>query len=145
MIEDFAAAAKILNALRTYGVTVALDDFGGDRSSMRALVRLPLDRLKIDGAFVVDALANPRCTAVIRAAARLAKELGLALTGKGVETCSNSNCCVRPVATRPRAISTVGRCQKRNSPPCSSAARAAATAAAIAAIARATSAPLSRA
>jgi EAL domain-containing protein (putative c-di-GMP-specific phosphodiesterase class I) len=87
LIEDFAAAAKILNALRTYGVTVALDDFGGDRSSMRALVRLPLDRLKIDGAFVVDALANPRCTAVIRAAARLAKELGLALTAKGVETC----------------------------------------------------------
>jgi len=87
LIGDFAAAAKILNALRTYGVTVALDDFGGDRSSMRALVRLPLDRLKIDGALVADALANPRCTAVIRAAARLAKELGLALTAKGVETC----------------------------------------------------------
>ena len=54
---------------------------------MRALARLPLDRLKIDRAFVVDALVNPRCAAVIRAAARLAKELGLALTGEGVETC----------------------------------------------------------
>jgi EAL domain-containing protein (putative c-di-GMP-specific phosphodiesterase class I) len=51
------------------------------------LARLPLDRIKIDRAFIVDALVNPRCSAVIRAAARLAKELGLALTGEGVETC----------------------------------------------------------
>jgi EAL domain-containing protein (putative c-di-GMP-specific phosphodiesterase class I) len=87
LIDDFVAAAATLNALRAQGATVALDDFGGDRSSMRALVRLPLDRLKIDSAFVVDALLNPRCAAVIRAAARLAKELGLALTAKGVETC----------------------------------------------------------
>jgi len=87
LIDDFAAAAATLNGWRARGVTVALDDFGGDRSSMRALARLPLDRLKIDRAFVVDALINPRCAAVIRAAARLAKELGLALTGEGVETC----------------------------------------------------------
>jgi EAL domain-containing protein (putative c-di-GMP-specific phosphodiesterase class I) len=86
-IDDFTAVASTLNALRAYGVTVALDDFGGDHSSMRALARLPLDRLKIDRAFIVDALVNPRCAAVIRAAARLAKELGLALTGEGVETC----------------------------------------------------------
>jgi EAL domain-containing protein (putative c-di-GMP-specific phosphodiesterase class I) len=87
LIDDFAVAAATLNGLRAQGVTVALDDFGGDRSSMRALARLPLDRLKIDRAFVVDALINPRCAAVIRSAARLAKELGLALTGEGVETC----------------------------------------------------------
>lgn len=87
LIDDFPAVAAILNALRGEGVMVALDDFGGDRSSMRALARLPLDRMKIDRAFVVDALVNPRCAAVIRSAARLAKELGLALTGEGVESC----------------------------------------------------------
>ena len=86
LIDDFAAIAAILNPLRARGVLVALDDFGGDRSSIRAVVQLPLDRLKIDSAFVVDALINPRCAAVIRAGARLAKELGLALTAKGVET-----------------------------------------------------------
>ena len=48
---------------------------------------MPLDRLKIDRTFVVEALVNPRCAAVIRAAARIAKELGLALTGEGVESC----------------------------------------------------------
>ena len=86
-IDDFAAVATILNALRDYGVAVALDDFGGDGSSIQALARLPLDRLKIDRSFVVEALVNPRCAAVIRAAARIAKELGLALTGEGVESC----------------------------------------------------------
>ena len=87
LIDDFAAAATMLNALRSYGVTVALDDFGGDGSSVQALARLPLDRLKIDRSFVVEAMANPRCAAVIRASARIAKELGLALTGEGVESC----------------------------------------------------------
>ena len=87
LIDDFAAVATILNALRSYGVTVALDDFGGDGSSVQALARLPLDRLKIDRTFIVEAMVNPRCAAVIRAAARIAKELGLALTGEGVESC----------------------------------------------------------
>ena len=87
LIDDFAAIATILNALRSYGVTVALDDFGGDGSSIQALARLPLDRLKIDRTFVVEAMVNPRCAAVIRAAARIAKELGLGLTGEGVESC----------------------------------------------------------
>jgi len=87
LIDDYAAVATILNALRSYGVTVALDDFGGDGSSVQALARLPLDRLKIDRTFIVEAMVNPRCAAVIRAAARIAKELGLALTGEGVETC----------------------------------------------------------
>jgi EAL domain-containing protein (putative c-di-GMP-specific phosphodiesterase class I) len=86
-IDDFAVVAATLNGLRREGVKIALDDFGGSHSSLTALARLPLDRLKIDRAFIVDALLNPRCAAVIRAAARLAKELGLALTGEGVETC----------------------------------------------------------
>ncbi len=86
-IDDFRAAAESLNALRRHGVAIALDDFGAGHSSMTSIARLPIDRIKIDRAFVVDALANPRCAAVIRSAARLAKELGLALTGEGVETC----------------------------------------------------------
>jgi EAL domain-containing protein (putative c-di-GMP-specific phosphodiesterase class I) len=87
LIDDFAAVAISLNALRSYGVTVALDDFGGDGFSIQALAHLPLDRLKIDRTFVVEAMVNPRCAAVIRAAARIAKELGIALTGEGVESC----------------------------------------------------------
>jgi diguanylate cyclase (GGDEF)-like protein len=86
LIQDFEAAAASLNALRRYGVTIALDDFGAGFSSMRAVTSLPLDRIKVDRAFVAGALDNPRCAAVIRSAARLAKELGLGLTGKGVET-----------------------------------------------------------
>jgi EAL domain-containing protein (putative c-di-GMP-specific phosphodiesterase class I) len=87
LIDDYASVATILNALRSYGVAVALDDFGADGSSVQALARLPLDRLKIDRTFIVEAMVNPRCAAVIRAAARIAKELGLALTGEGVESC----------------------------------------------------------
>lgn len=86
LIDDFEAAAASLNALRRFGVTIALDDFGARVSSMNSIARLPLDRIKIERAFVADALANPRCAAVIRSAAQLARDLGLALTGEGVET-----------------------------------------------------------
>ncbi len=86
LIEDFEAAAASLNALRHYGVSIALDALGAHFSSMSSIAKLPLDRIKIERAFVADALVNPRAAAVIRSAARLAKELGLALTGEGVET-----------------------------------------------------------
>jgi diguanylate cyclase (GGDEF)-like protein len=86
LIDDFEAAAASLNALRHYGVRIALGGFGGEASSMTAIARLPLDRIKIDRALVEQAPVNPRCSAIIRLAARLAKELGLALTGEGVET-----------------------------------------------------------
>jgi diguanylate cyclase (GGDEF)-like protein len=86
LIDDFEAAAASLNALRQCGVTIALAGFGGGSSSMTAIARLPLDRIKIDRALIEQALANPRYSAIIRLAARLAKELGLAVTGEGVET-----------------------------------------------------------
>ena len=86
LIDDFEAAAASLNALRRFGVAIALDDFGARVSSMSSVARLPLDRIKIERAFIADALANPRCAAVIRSAAQLARDLGLALTGEGVET-----------------------------------------------------------
>jgi diguanylate cyclase len=86
LIDDFEAAAASLNALRQCGVAIALGGFGGGSSSITAIARLPLDRIKIDRALVEQALTNSRCSAIIRLAARLARELGLALTGEGVET-----------------------------------------------------------
>ncbi|MBV8662640.1 MAG: EAL domain-containing protein, partial [Hyphomicrobiales bacterium] len=55
LIEDFEAAAASLNALRNYGVSIALDALGAQFSSMSSIAKLPLDRIKIDRAFVADA------------------------------------------------------------------------------------------
>ena len=49
-IDDFAAAADILEGVRELGVRVALDDFGAGHSNLNHLLRLPVDILKLDRA-----------------------------------------------------------------------------------------------
>lgn len=44
----------ILNELKAYGVAIAIDDFGTGFSSLSYLQKLPLDRIKVDRAFVED-------------------------------------------------------------------------------------------
>ena len=86
LIADLRAAAALLATLRTAGVTVALDDFGSGYSSIAYLKALPLDYLKIDGGLSGDLLGTPRDQVVVRHVIAMARELGLAVIGEGIET-----------------------------------------------------------
>jgi EAL domain-containing protein (putative c-di-GMP-specific phosphodiesterase class I) len=68
------------------GISVALDDFGVGHSSMARLVRLPVDVLKIDRAFVTPMATDDRSAVVVRAAIDIAHSLGLKAVAEGVET-----------------------------------------------------------
>ena len=54
LLEDTAATAETLQALRRLGVRLMLDDFGTGYSSLAYLRRHPIDALKIDRTFVAD-------------------------------------------------------------------------------------------
>jgi EAL domain-containing protein (putative c-di-GMP-specific phosphodiesterase class I) len=87
-ITETAAAAEtgwcdVLARFRAAGMTIALDDFGAGHSSLGRIHRPPLDRLKIDRAFVAD-LDGAGAT-VVRAIVALAGELGLQVLAEGVE------------------------------------------------------------
>ena len=66
-----------LDALKAIGVRLAIDDFGTGYASLSYLKRLPVDCLKIDRSLVKGVGYETEDTAVIRAVASLAHNLGI--------------------------------------------------------------------
>jgi EAL domain-containing protein (putative c-di-GMP-specific phosphodiesterase class I)/ActR/RegA family two-component response regulator len=85
-IPDTPCATEILTRLRIRGVNLSVDDFGTGHSSLLSLVRMPFNEMKIDQAFVRDAVFNRDSRKVVRASATLGRELGLNVVAEGVET-----------------------------------------------------------
>jgi EAL domain-containing protein (putative c-di-GMP-specific phosphodiesterase class I)/CheY-like chemotaxis protein len=85
-IPDTACATEILTRLRIRGVNLSVDDFGTGHSSLLSLVRMPFNEMKIDQAFVREAVHNRDSRKVVRASASLGRELGLNVVAEGVET-----------------------------------------------------------
>jgi len=58
LLADFKQARANLNALRTAGVAIVLDDFGAGFASIGYLRELQFDQIKLDGALVTAALGS---------------------------------------------------------------------------------------
>lgn len=77
---------KKLRQLQSIGISIAIDDFGTGYSSLSYLGHLPIDKVKLDKAFVKKNYTDPATRTVVRAIIRLAHELGLTVIAEGVET-----------------------------------------------------------
>lgn len=79
--------ASMLSRLRQAGLAVAIDDFGTGYSSLSYLEKLPLDRIKIDRAFVnqMGQRSGPRIAEMIT---QLGHKLGLRVLAEGIEDAS---------------------------------------------------------
>jgi EAL domain-containing protein (putative c-di-GMP-specific phosphodiesterase class I) len=86
LIENVDRATAMLQGLNQLGVRIALDDFGTGYSSLSYLQAFPLDRIKIDRAFVTSLGRTDRSLAIVRAVIGLAHGLGLPVLAEGVET-----------------------------------------------------------
>ncbi len=70
--RDIKAMAESMNAIKTLGVKISLDDYGIGNSSLLQLSALPFDEVKIDGTFIRllgDDEANQRLVEAILATA----------------------------------------------------------------------------
>mgnify|MGYP003513834226 CR=1 FL=1 len=76
----------ILGAAKALGVEISIDDFGTGYSSLAYLRRFPIDKLKIDIAFIRDLTSNADAAAIVLAIIRMAQTLKIETIAEGVET-----------------------------------------------------------
>lgn len=85
LIGNMEEAVDRLERLKTLGASISIDDFGTGYSSLAYLQRLPLDKIKIDRAFIKD-IPDSDDGAIASSIIVLAKTLGLKVVAEGVET-----------------------------------------------------------
>jgi diguanylate cyclase (GGDEF)-like protein/PAS domain S-box-containing protein len=91
LMEDTEVTSKRLGDLKQIGVALAIDDFGTGYSSLAYLRRFPIDRLKIDKAFVDGVTVGPEESALARAVIKLGDSLDLGTVAEGIETIHQLN------------------------------------------------------
>jgi diguanylate cyclase (GGDEF)-like protein len=86
MLEEPELAQSTLRRIRAMGVRLALDDFGTGYSSLSLLQQFPIQRIKIDRAFVQGIADHSNDRSLVRTIIAMAQSMGLDLVAEGVET-----------------------------------------------------------
>lgn len=84
-ITNLGKAAAIMRLLKNVGCSFALDDFGSGMSSFAYLKNLPIDYVKIDGAFVREIVHDPTAEQIVAAIAKIASVMGIKTVAEFVE------------------------------------------------------------
>ncbi len=88
------AAAKLAQ-LRAAGLRIAVDDFGTGHSSLAYLKDFPIDKLKLDRAFIVDTPFDATSMEIAASVIRLGHSLDVDVLAEGVETEAQAEFLVR--------------------------------------------------
>ncbi|MGB5626052.1 MAG: EAL domain-containing protein, partial [Woeseiaceae bacterium] len=90
-ISHIDDAVRFMTALRKFGCSFSLDDFGAGLSSFGYLKVLPVDYLKIDGSFVREVTSDEISRSMVDAICQIGKTMGLRIVAEFVEDEATQN------------------------------------------------------
>ena len=85
-MENVWRVQRTLAELKALGIKLSLDDFGTGYSSLAYLKQFPIDKLKIDQAFVRGLPTDTADAAIVRTIIAMAHELYMRVAAEGVES-----------------------------------------------------------
>ncbi|HEX4983301.1 MAG TPA: bifunctional diguanylate cyclase/phosphodiesterase [Ilumatobacteraceae bacterium] len=86
MLSEPELARSTLRRVRAMGVRLALDDFGTGYSSLSLLQQFPLQRIKIDRAFIQGVADRANDRSLVRTIIAMGSSMGLDVVAEGVES-----------------------------------------------------------
>jgi diguanylate cyclase (GGDEF)-like protein len=84
-MEDPAHAQRVLDRLSAIGLRLSIDDYGTGYSSLSYIMKLPVNELKIDRAFVSNMSEDADMMTIVRSTIELGHNLGLKVVAEGIE------------------------------------------------------------
>lgn len=85
VMQDAAAASKVIEDLRRCGIRISLDDFGTGQSSLSRLREIPFNKVKIDRAFISTINDDRAAKMIVRAILTMCEGLQMGVIAEGIE------------------------------------------------------------
>lgn len=85
-LENIEIADQFVGVLKSFGFGISIDDYGTGYSSISFLQQLPLDTLKLDRQFILNAMQSDRARDIMRYLVAAMQRNGIRLVCEGVET-----------------------------------------------------------
>ena len=85
VVDNMNILNKIMEQMKDHGFVVSMDNFGTGSTSMNTLYNVPVDELKIDRKFLLNAEKTDRGQNVIQSVIEMAKRLKIDVVSEGVE------------------------------------------------------------
>ncbi len=85
-LQTLELGREFIHELKEIGVSVSIDDFGTGYSHLAALRDLPVDRIKLDRAFLPAGRPKASDVELLKAIAGIVRAMNLQMTAEGIET-----------------------------------------------------------